>query len=118
MLSKNDIFKADDKKIEAVKIPEWGGDAFIRVMSGTQRDAWEAGCWDGEKRNLKNMRAKMLVKCLCDSEGKLLFAHSDVERLGAKSAKVLNRLFEQACKLNSLTDKDVEELEGNLNETS
>ena len=117
-LDKEAILKANDKTIVKINVPEWGGDVNITVMSGTQRDDWEQSCWDGEKRILKNMRAKMLVKCMCNSEGKLIFTHSDMDKLGAKSSKILNRIFEQACKLNKLTDKDVEELEGNLRGTS
>ncbi len=47
---------------------------------------------------------------ICDEEGKPLFTRSDVEKLGQKSAAVLDRLFTVAQRLSGVAEKDVEEL--------
>ena len=41
ILSKDAILAADDLPRETVHVPEWGGDVYVRTMSGTDRDAFE-----------------------------------------------------------------------------
>ena len=40
ILSKDAILAADDLPRETVHVPEWGGDVYVRTMSGTDRDAF------------------------------------------------------------------------------
>lgn len=113
MLSKEQILAADDLKHEVVHVPEWGGDVHIRVMTGTERDRFEASVGVGGQMNLANIRARLLSLVVCDESGKRLFADADVEALGAKSGAALDRLFAAAQRLNGLSKQDIEELQGN-----
>jgi len=115
-LTKEAILAADDLPRRKVEVPEWGGDVYVRTMTGAERDAWEisfvpeAG---GEKRDLSNIRAKLAVLACVDEQGKRLFDDADVEALGQKSASALERIVEAAGKLNALSGADLEELRGN-----
>ena len=42
LLTKDAILQAQDSKLEKLEVPEWGGHVFIKSMSGTERDNFEA----------------------------------------------------------------------------
>jgi hypothetical protein len=111
-LSKAAILAADDKKMVEVNVPEWGGTVNVRVMSGTERDRFEAE-FVGDKKSVDMVRAKLVAKCLCDEDGTRLFTEQEIPELGEKSAAVLDRLFSTCMKLNRFTKDDVEEMAGN-----
>lgn len=115
ILSRDDILSADDLVVEAVPVPEWGGDVLIKVMTGAQRDAFEASRVTSKgKPNLRNIRAHLLSLVIVDEQGNRLFPHpTDVEALGKKGSAGVDRVFEAAKRLNRMTDEDIEELEGN-----
>ena len=58
---------------------------------------------------MDNFRAKFLARCLCDDQGQRLFSDEQIEKLAAKSAKVVSRLFDKAASHNAITEKDVED---------
>ena len=114
------ILAANDLPVsEPIPCPEWGADCVlhVRTLTGEERDAFEESCLQkqGKKRELtmRNIRAKLLCKAVCDESGKPVFRPGDEAALGKKSAKVLDRLFTAAQKMNGLTDEDVEDLAKN-----
>ena len=115
-LTAADIFAAHDEEIKEVEVPEWGGVVYVKGMTGAERDRYEKTFmeWREKKGKLTNMRASMLVMCLVDENGRRLFtsSSSDIEALGAKSAKVLDRLWDVARDMCGMTTEDVEELAG------
>lgn len=116
-LNRDQILKADDLPREKVNVPEWGGDVWIRTMTGTERDAFEQESIEGKGKNItvnmKNIRARLIVRTAVDESGKRLFAEADAVLLGAKSGKALDRVFDVAQEMSGLTDKDVEDLAKN-----
>ena len=87
---------------------------FVKGMSGTERDAFEASILEmrgkTSKINTVNIRAKLCALSICDEGGKLLFSAADVKKLGKKSAQALDHVFEVAQRLSAITNEDVEEL--------
>lgn len=107
-------------RVVRVDVPEWGDGAhvFVRVLTGTERDAWEV--YSVEQQRLyrsevgyPGFRAALLVRCLCDEKGERIFLDTDVEELGKQPASVVSRLFDAAHKLNGISKSDVEELQKN-----
>ena len=116
MLTKEAILKADDLDITAVDVPSWGGQVYIRTMTGGERDGFEQAVSDANKAgklDIRGLKVKLVVLTLCDENGARLFSESDTAALLAKSSKALNSLFIAAQKINGLTESDVEELAGN-----
>jgi hypothetical protein len=115
MLTAEEILKAEDKSLVLLSVPEWGGDLYVRVMSGGERDKWELDTQkvmsDGDNTLI---RATLCAKCICDDKGNRLFTDKQIKALSQKSSAPLMRVFEVARKLNKLTDEDLEELEKNL----
>lgn len=117
MSVKEDILSQEDRYFEELPVPEWKTTLRVYEMSGTERDAFEVLLYDvkGEKVEVKrdNARAKLLVFCLYDVEGNRLFSDADVGALGKKSARVLDRLYQVANRINALNREDQESLEKN-----
>lgn len=117
ILTKEQIQAADDLKVEIVEVPEWEGALRIRTLTGRERDKLEAdllsGKKNGQKLNLDNIRARMVVATAIDEEGKSLFAPKDLGWLGNKSGAALSRVSEVAQRLAGMSAEDVEELAKN-----
>lgn len=114
VLSRADILKATVTPREAVVVRELGGEVIVRGMTGVERDAFEASCFEGrgKKRdfNMRNLRAKMVAFCCIDEQGHRLFTDDDVIALGAVRADVIDKLFAVAQRLSGMRDEDVDEL--------
>ena len=106
-LNKAKILAANDNKLDTTNVPEWGGEVYLKVLSGTDRDAFEEGY---SEQKMKNFRSRFLVLTLCDEKGERLFTEAEVDDLGKKSAVVLARLFDKAWALNAFRNEDVEAL--------
>ena len=117
-LGRDDILDADDRQFDEVDCPEWGGKVRIRGLSGTQRDAYEAGLMQSNgsdrKLNLANARAKMCVLAIVDASGRPIFTADDVRALGRKSALPIERIFDAARRLSGMTQEDVDKLTENF----
>lgn len=129
VLTRDQIFAADDRKIEFVKVPEWAGDdpeagVFVQGLSGHDRDSFEMAMLEirGKKQsvNLQNLRAKLIVRTAVDSDdpttAKPIFTLVDIAPLGRKSAAALQRVYAVAQRLSGLSTEDVEELTKDLGE--
>lgn len=113
-LTAADILSADDTQYDEVPCPEWGGTVRLRSIRGSQRDAYEqsviSGSGSDRRMNLKNARAKLIVLCAVDEDGRPLFTADDVSRLGSKNAAPLDRLFDACRKLCGMSEQDVDRL--------
>lgn len=111
-LSKAKILSANDVKLsDPVPVPEWGGDVYIKTLSGTERDAFEEAY---AEQKMKAFRVRFLVLTLADESGERLFSDADVAALSNKSSIVINRLFEKAWSHNAFTNEAVEALGNDL----
>lgn len=117
LLNKEQILNADDIKTELVDVPEWadGGQVKVKALSGLERDEFEASIVDPRTKSAttNNIRAKLLAVSIVDEDNNLIFSEGDIEALGQKSAKPLDRCFAVAMRLSGLSDKDVDELAKN-----
>lgn len=113
-LTREAIVEADDTEYDVVACPEWGGDVRLRSIKGTQRDAYEQSLIieksGSRSMNLRNARAKLIILCAVDDIGQLIFTADDLNALGRKNAKPLDRLFDACRKLAGLSEDDVDKL--------
>lgn len=114
LLSKEAILAAQDLRFEVVPVPEWGGEVRVRTMTGADRDAYEqslmASRGPDAKANIKNVRARLVAYSIVDEAGNRLFNEEDIDALGAKSVRALDRVFSAASRLSAIGAKDVAEL--------
>lgn len=106
MLTKEMIMSAQDFEIRKVDVPEWGGEVNLRGLSSADRDNFEAEV--GVDQDMKNLRARLVVKAIVDDDGKRIFGDKEAALLGQKSADVIVRLFEVVREMNGMGDADLE----------
>lgn len=129
LMTRDQILGADDiayEDIDLSDVPGWGT-VRIKDLSAGERDRLEASLVterkerqaDGRVRtvtatNLANVRARFCAACIVGEDGRQLFTEQDVQRLGAKSAKALDRIFDRVKARNGLDDRAVDELVENF----
>jgi len=113
-LTRDAILGADDLPIEQVEVPEWNGSVYMRTLTGKQRDDFEQFAVERKTKtgiDIRGMRIKLIAMCLCDKDGKMLFAGRDDEsKLIQKSGAALQRLSDVAQRLSGLDDNEMKEI--------
>jgi len=123
VLDAQQILTAQDLGVVLVDVPEWGGQVFVRMVNGQERDEFEArqlhqnqhvdaeeDSEDAYVQRLANFRARLAALTISDKNGKPLFTADQAEALGEKNAAALCRVYNVACELNGFTQADVGEL--------
>jgi hypothetical protein len=114
-LTRAEILAIKDLQTVDIYVPEWNSWVCVRTMMGWERDAFEASLLErrGEtaERRLENYRARLLTYVVVDQVGAPVFAREDdAKALGEKSIAALERLFNVAVRLNSISDADIRSL--------
>lgn len=114
LLNRDAILGAQDLKTQDVEVPEWGGTARVRMLSGAERDAYGRMLIGADgKPSMDGYRAKLLSLCIVGEDGAQLFTPDDVAALEAKCASALERVYTAAEALNGLGAKALETAAGN-----
>jgi hypothetical protein len=119
LLTREQILEVQDIQTEPVECPEWGGKVLVQGLTSSDRDAFEGDLIQQKKGkdfdvNLRNLRAKLVARCVVNEKGERLFTDKDAALLGKKSAVAMDRVFSKAQKLSGISTEDVEELAKNL----
>jgi hypothetical protein len=114
------ILQKQDRETRDVYVKDWDINVRMRALTGAERDDFEAsvdrmGPKGQRIRNTRNIRARLVAKCIIDQEtGDLAFkTPEDIAALGDKSAKAIDFLFDVAAEMNGMSADDVKSLEGN-----
>lgn len=113
LLTRETMLSAKDLKLKKIRVDEWGGDIYLRTITARERDLFEASLLNGNKLNARNIRARLLVLCVCDDKGKRIFTNADADALGEHSAAVIDPIFNECRKLNRFSQADIKSLEKN-----
>lgn len=108
-ISKDEILRKSDMKIEEVEVPEWGVRLRIRTLSGTERDMFE----NRISKDRIGIRGLFAALVICDEKGERIFADTDQYALGKKSAAALDRILDVGLRLNGMKEEAVKDLEKN-----
>ena len=109
-LDRDSILNLQDFAPVKVDVPEWGGEIYVRTMSGLERDRFEQMLFVGEgpsRRLNDNYRARLVCLTACDEKGAAIFRLEDIHAIGGKSAKALDRIVEVAARLNGIGEQAV-----------
>lgn len=121
-LTRDSIKGIVDIKEEVVNIKEWDGSIRVRSLTGKERDNLESymlrnRAGDDEAVNMENLRARMAIAACVNEQGAPVFEEGDVEWLGDKNARALNRIFTVAMKLSGMSKEDVDDMTKNSSAT-
>ncbi|WP_438396483.1 hypothetical protein [Caballeronia sp. DA-9] len=100
LLSKDQIFAAQDIQTVDVDVPEWGGTVRVSMLSGAARDALQADF--AENKETSRVEAALIAATAVDEAGSPIFAKEDIPAIRAKSTAALQRVFDAAIKLNKM----------------
>jgi hypothetical protein len=110
-LTKQQILSGRRAAPVALDVPELGGTVLVRMMNGVQRERFERVYGATDRTDI---RATLLAFTVVDDEGTPLFDEKDVAAINTMvDAPVLMRLYDEALKLNRVTQDQIEELAGN-----
>lgn len=126
-LDRDAIMAAEDRRYDAVPVPEWGGTVRIASMGSAGRLAYEdwvrVNCElepdpDSEGRSrVKRMPperdAALAAIGMVDADGRRLFMMADVVALAEKHPDAIQRVANAVARLNKLSETDVKALEKN-----
>lgn len=94
-----------------VDLPQFAKDGafsiFLKPLSSKDRDNFEASVvgMNGE-RDLQNLRARLVAKCLCDEKGKPI---GNPAQIGELRADFIGAIFDKVRELNGMDADDVAE---------
>ena len=124
LLDRTALLTKEVLKVEKVEF-ENGDFVYVRQMTGRERDTFEQsllkknrdskGTVISYEQSTEDFRAKLAVVTVCDEAGKLVFTPLDYGTLSINmSAKRLEKIVNEAQKLNAISEEDKEALVKNL----
>jgi len=103
-------------------IPEWGGHVFVSEMNGTAKDQYENSLMEkiGAEYvvSQKNLRAKLVVYSVTDSNGLRLFTDDQIPDVGKMSSSILDRIIEKSKEVGNISHQEEEEITKKNSDTS
>lgn len=105
MLNRDSILAAQDSNYIDVEIPEWGGSVRLKGMSVIDQLKFEKMVSD--KVAHQDMMMHVVLSCCVDEKDHKLFTADDAEALGKKCPSAVLKLFNEALKLNYISDAEV-----------
>lgn len=110
ILTKEQVVEASDLPRELVDVPEWGGEVWVGTMTGADASYYQTSLLniDGEGKvksvNVEGADVRLAALTIQNEDGSLMFGRKEVEALGKKSPKALERVCKVAQRLNGLDD--------------
>lgn len=109
-LNREAILAADDRPVEQVDVPEWGGAVNVRALSGEQRGKIEQLAYDiqQDKASVADMYVQLALWSVVDGAGERLFDASDHDALAQKSGTALEKIGLRAMRISGLSADAIE----------
>ena len=87
-----------------VKLPEYGLDLYVQEMNAEQREDYYSILTTAlsDKKQKKNIAAKILLPSLLDLDGSALLSQEEVEKLAELSPQVVTRLTNSLLEVSGL----------------
>lgn len=100
---------------EELAVPEWGGKVLVKMLSGRERDEFEASMMSMNKQgqpvdNRKNARARLVQLAVVHPDGRPYFTKHDIRTLGELPAAGLQRIFNKVQEMSAISEEDMEEM--------
>ena len=117
-LTATEILNAQDAQVIPLDVPEWKGSVFIRTVNGEERDRMEtifvalSGSLDNG-HEMKPWKSEVASLMISDEAGNRIFTDADIEKIGKKNWKAIDRIVDAGMDHNGLTEAALEEAEKN-----
>lgn len=112
-----DFFKLKGKRRygRCKSVERFGLTARMRSLSAQEKNEYEAGAWNAEhtqilEDEIKLQKVRLLILCLVDLEGNLIFDQTHAEQLLALDSGLTDPAFVEVSRHVGFQDGDVEDL--------
>lgn len=111
---KEQILAAKDTESKKIAVKEWGVDVHLKRLSVAETMQFQTTIGNADEKDvttgLRNM-VSYIALCMCDENGQRIFNDDETHLLDTRSTEVIQKLFDEAAKLNGMTndEKDAEE---------
>jgi hypothetical protein len=103
LLTKEQILNATLKKAD---IEAFGGTVRIRELTSKEREDYEQFVSDIGKRQLTNIRSRLLAYCIVDNEGTPMFSEKEVDSLNKLSSSDVDYVWKEIQKLSGIANEN------------
>ena len=111
-LSRDEILSVDDLPFKDVDVPEWKGTVRVRTLRGVDRANLVASISVSKDGAPSDWIERMVAACAIDENGNQLFTENDIAEISKKNSRAIQRLFDAADALNTITSEKEEVLKG------
>lgn len=111
LLSREQIFAADDTPSEELRVKEWGGTVRIKAMNADEGVEFAELLALPEFKD--RFRDALVIMTVVDAGGERIFAPEDLPRLRARGARPFTAVYNLAAKLNGFGKAAIENAEKN-----
>ena len=113
-------FVPSKTQVEKIDVPELEDCCFLAVLTAKERDGYDASVFNGVKRNIDNLSARLVVLCLCDEQGSRLFDNvvEGAKTLGEMPTTIIERLYLECRRINEMTPAAIEDAAKNSETTA
>ncbi len=107
------LAKLGIKNRKKVTLPD--GELYIKALTAMEQEEFESAILgaDGKAKTDVSLKAIMVIMSAEDEEGNKVFTMDDLKTLGEMPAADINKMFNEAQKLNNISDADIDELTKN-----
>jgi hypothetical protein len=102
MLTRESILASNDRPLQPVEVPEWGGTVYVPKLSLTEAASFSK-LTDDQKGG-----GVLAARIIVDAAGKRIFTDEDAPKLADKSAVAIGRVIEAFTQANSVNAKAIE----------
>jgi len=110
-LSTEDLLTCEDHEVRKIElnVPGCQGNFYVRTISADEKDKLELSITNGTR----HIRARYVALGVCDKDGKRLFGDDQMIEISKKSLRLVQKMFQAVCDVNSATDEDIEQIAKN-----
>jgi hypothetical protein len=113
-LTRDAILRVTDLQQKAVDVPEWGGQVLVRELTASEVEKIGFDMADGDgnvdKRRARGMMSRVVAWATIDQNGKRIFSEADVDALGQKSFKPVQRIANAVMQMSGMGAADEDDL--------
>ena len=121
--SRQDFLELEESQPQKVWIESMKKHVYMKQLSASDQDSYDYSMIkfidDAEtgktsvERDMSDLKAKYIVRSLCDSKGKRLFQDEEAHKIGAKKKSIVQELHKKALEVNQADEESVEGMRKN-----
>jgi hypothetical protein len=106
LLTREQIFTAEDTPFEEIRVPAWGGTVKVKTMNADEGMDFSQLLARPEFKD--HFREALVIACVVDENDAPIFTPEDLPALRKRNARAFTAVFNAAARLNGFSAEAVE----------